>query len=191
MRYFMISALSGLLIPCLHVSAAGNSYGSTASTAIGDMIFSIVITACIYSLPIIIYRYAIARHPVSPRKARRITIIYGIIGFLIMAALLIAVMGTAPGGSIVLWSFINYAILSSGYEEKNNEAKMNVEPAVLHHRENESPLQETAAPDTTSQPEVHTQPGKIAYCRRCGFKLIEGSAFCSRCGNEIEKESEI
>lgn len=29
---------------------------------------------------------------------------------------------------------------------------------------------------------------KIQYCRRCGFKLIDGSEFCSNCGNKIESE---
>ena len=32
---------------------------------------------------------------------------------------------------------------------------------------------------------------KIQYCRRCGFKLIDGSEFCSNCGTKIEKESEV
>ncbi|HUM84357.1 MAG TPA: zinc ribbon domain-containing protein [Lachnospiraceae bacterium] len=31
---------------------------------------------------------------------------------------------------------------------------------------------------------------KIQYCRRCGFKLIDGSEFCSNCGNKIESEDE-
>ena len=31
----------------------------------------------------------------------------------------------------------------------------------------------------------------ISYCRRCGFKLVEGSEFCSNCGTKIEKESEV
>ena len=31
----------------------------------------------------------------------------------------------------------------------------------------------------------------IKFCRKCGFKLIEGSEFCSNCGTKIEKESEL
>ncbi len=32
---------------------------------------------------------------------------------------------------------------------------------------------------------------KIQFCRRCGFKLIDGSIFCSKCGNRIENEDEV
>lgn len=32
---------------------------------------------------------------------------------------------------------------------------------------------------------------RIQYCRRCGFKLLDDSAFCSNCGNEIEKEGAV
>ena len=28
---------------------------------------------------------------------------------------------------------------------------------------------------------------KVVYCRNCGFKLLEESLFCSRCGTKIEK----
>lgn len=34
-------------------------------------------------------------------------------------------------------------------------------------------------------------PRKIMYCQRCGSKRIEGSNFCSKCGNQFEKEIEI
>ena len=30
------------------------------------------------------------------------------------------------------------------------------------------------------------QNQKICYCRRCGFRLLEDSTFCSRCGTEIK-----
>lgn len=32
---------------------------------------------------------------------------------------------------------------------------------------------------------------RIQYCRRCGFKLINGSEFCSNCGNKIENENYV
>jgi hypothetical protein len=33
-----------------------------------------------------------------------------------------------------------------------------------------------------------TQNPQILFCRKCGFKLIDGSDFCSRCGTSIVKE---
>lgn len=44
---------------------------------------------------------------------------------------------------------------------------------------------------TVSQRLEEAYPRKIRYCRRCGNKLIEGSVFCSNCGNEIEKDGEM
>lgn len=57
----------------------------------------------------------------------------------------------------------------------------------------------TVADSTAIKPEVissssevnNVVPRKMMYCRRCGSKLIEGSEFCSSCGNKIEKETDI
>lgn len=60
------------------------------------------------------------------------------------------------------------------------------------------PSDEVAGQDSAGQNanddisnEEPTSPRRIMYCRRCGRKLIEGSEFCSKCGNQIEKEEEI
>lgn len=44
--------------------------------------------------------------------------------------------------------------------------------------------------ETDETPEVveQTEPPKIKFCRKCGFELLEGSAFCSKCGTPIAKE---
>lgn len=74
-----------------------------------NLILSLVITIVVYSLPIIIYRYGIKKQALPEKKAKKITIIYGIIAFFIMAILL----GGAPGGAIILWSFVNYKVLTT------------------------------------------------------------------------------
>ena len=65
---------------------------------------------------------------------------------------------------------------------------------------NEAIVDKTIVSDSTEiKPEGISSPSevnnvitrKIMYCRRCGSKLIEGSEFCSSCGNKIEKESDI
>lgn len=53
-------------------------------------------------------------------------------------------------------------------------------PAEFSNREQKEPVESQAA--------VCAATRKIMYCRRCGSKLIEGSEFCSNCGNQIEKE---
>ena len=63
----------------------------------------------------------------SQKKAKKITIIYAIVAFFVMAFL----KGAAPGSAIILWSFTNYRILISKskndiglkYEISNDEIK--------------------------------------------------------------------
>ena len=87
-----------------------------------DIIFSLLVTIAIYSLPIIIYRYAILKHPVDGKTAKKITIIYGIIAFLIMAVVLYVLNGNAaPGAAIILYSWINYLVLKGGSDKANNK----------------------------------------------------------------------
>ena len=50
--------------------------------------------------------------------------------------------------------------------------------------QSEQSLQDVFNEETVQAPETK----KIQYCRRCGFRLIEGSEFCSNCGNKIESE---
>lgn len=54
-----------------------------------SVVLSLILTVCIYSVPIIIYRYIIVKKAVEKLKAKRITIIYGIIAFFTMAFLTI------------------------------------------------------------------------------------------------------
>ena len=35
---------------------------------------------------------------------------------------------------------------------------------------------------------VSEEMPRIRFCRKCGFELIDGSEFCSRCGTAIKKE---
>lgn len=73
-----------------------------------NLILSLFITITVYSLPIIIYRYGIIKQALPKNRAKKITLIYGIIAFFVMAILL----GGAPGGAIILWSFVNYEVLT-------------------------------------------------------------------------------
>lgn len=50
---------------------------------------------------------------------------------------------------------------------------------------------EIANEQPTSSVEEMPIQKTISYCRRCGFKLVEGSEFCSNCGTKIGKESEV
>lgn len=39
--------------------------------------------------------------------------------------------------------------------------------------------------DNSSENTSPTKISRIRFCRRCGFELIDGSNYCSRCGTEI------
>ena len=91
----------------------GLSQGSFGSMS--NLFFGLLFTAAVYSLPIVIYRFAIAKHPVEKASAKRITIVYGIAAFVIMFGILFALNGSgAAGASIVFWSIVNYLVLTRG-----------------------------------------------------------------------------
>lgn len=79
-----------------------------------DVLISFILTVAFYSLPIIIYRYLIRKAPVENKKAKKITIIYAIAAYALVLALNIYMgTGEAPGSAIILWSYINYRMLTN------------------------------------------------------------------------------
>lgn len=162
-----------------------------------DLLFSLFITVTIYSVPIIIYRYAIIKMPVEKKRAKIITIVYGVIAFIVMSCLLFAINGSFAGVSIIFWSFVNYGVLTGGKAVQAKELNVKIPtvsseeilvaksvPADNFAYAAEGDQEETEAPRIPAE----TSPRKIMYCRRCGAKLIKGSKFCSNCGTLIEKD---
>lgn len=97
------------------------NYNTTSTTIVG-IILSLIITIAIYSLPIIIYRYGILKHAVDTSKAKKITIIYAIIAFIIM--IFVGSLLNAPKVTfipLVFWSYINYKMLTSGISAEESE----------------------------------------------------------------------
>ena len=157
------------------VYTPGNTYEFPWSWT--DFVISICVTICIYSLPIIIYRYMIVKKPVEEKKAKQITIIYGIIGFVIMSVLIFALNGSGvAGSSILLWSWVNYRILVSGTQPENQQVQ-------------ESPYVEEVIHRETGEKETKTQP-VIRFCYQCGNKLIPNSRFCDQCGTKVPERIE-
>lgn len=84
-----------------------------------DLIVSLIITIAVYSLPIIIYRYAILKHAVEKNRAKMITIIYAIVGFFAMNAITLSTSGkTITGGALLFWSYANYKMLTTSKDKK-------------------------------------------------------------------------
>lgn len=106
-------------------SSAYSTYDSGYRTTniAADIFLSVLITLGIIVFPIVIYRYAIKKNPVAPPKAKKITIVYGIVALVIFTIFaFVGVLEKVSVAPIFLWSYINYRILSSGYEEPSKMA---------------------------------------------------------------------
>ena len=101
-------------------TSTGTRYSDTGSNLMGrfspgNILLNLIATIVVYSLPIIIYRYAIRKEPMERKKAKRITIIYGICAFIVMSAATFVINGSGvAGGAIFLWSWVNYRVLTGG-----------------------------------------------------------------------------
>ena len=73
------------------------------------LILCFIITVAVYSLPIFIYRYVIRKRTLPEDKAKKATIIYAVISFIVM----IVFIGGTPGAAIILWSYVNYSVLTT------------------------------------------------------------------------------
>jgi len=146
-----------------HSATYSNTYSGTSSGTYsdtssdltrrfgpGNILISLIVTLAVYSLPIIIFRYAIRKGPVEKKKAKKITIIYGICAFIVMSAIVFVINGSgAAGGAILLWSWVNYRVLTSGKGK--------------------------AAPNRPHEKVCHncgaTVPAESKYCHKCGAQI--------------------
>ncbi len=180
----------------------------------GGILISLLITVLIYSVPIMVYRYGILKKPVERKKAKIITIVYAFIAFLVMAVILSARGMGAPGGAIVLWSYINYSMLTKGnnkdmsptfpniddsgtdstvsaedtFEKESAipvSSKVNLGAAKQNYDDDDS---SRITPQETSNEATqdHSHNRESAkYCHKCGSELIQGFSFCNKCGTKV------
>ena len=101
------------------------------------VLLSLILTIAIYSLPIFIYRYAILKEPLPQKKAKTVTIVYAVIAFIVMQLIKYAINGensSAPSsGAIVIWSFVNYKVLTGGESKKK-------EPTIIETKYYSTPI---------------------------------------------------
>lgn len=80
------------------------------------LIFSLLATIAVYTLPIVIYRFRVSKRPISPHQAKRIVWIYGACAFIFTLILGIINGDLYSGGAVLLWSGVNYFILCHGFK---------------------------------------------------------------------------
>lgn len=165
-----------------------------------NILLSLLLTIAIYSVPIVIYRYGIAKKPIEKAKAKRITIIYAVMAFIVMSVLIFVINGSgAAGGAILLWSWINFKVLTGGKVQQEEKAEASfVEPTahiVPEIQKSETPVHSdriliTSMPAPIEEPqpkETDESPDDIVFCYKCGTKLSKSNQYCHKCGTRIVK----
>lgn len=66
--------------------------------SIDSIFLNLCLTILIYTIPIVIYRYAIIKKPVDKKKAKIITIIWGIIAFIGVSVIMVLTRGSGTAG---------------------------------------------------------------------------------------------
>ena len=173
------------------------------------------ITFLVYSLPIIIYRYAINKAPVAKKLALKITVIYAICAGIVMAVILYNVNGrTTPGAALLLWSIVNYNVLKPHVTQitfdKNGKNVMyestDSAAATLESLESE-PVK--TVPVQSAEPErfaevVSGSAVKLAptsnnnskntkqrFCKYCGGPIDPETKRCTRCAKQYIRAPKI
>ena len=116
------------------------------------VLVDLLITVFIICVPIALYRIIIG-HPVTPKTAKIICIIYGIISYFVFYFL----AGTATIAPIILWSYVSYRVLISGKDRKEKETEK---------------IEERIMPKVEYCKSCGAQLDDIeVFCRKCGARI--------------------
>ncbi len=149
---------------------------------IGFIVLAVLLlTPAIYPLPIIIYRFAIRKKPLSKKKARIVALIYGLCFAVIPAFIAILTIGIfwLLAAVLVIMIAVNYAILKCG----KTEEKATPIDAVISAIEDPSIEKVYEVP---LQSDYSANSSRLQYCHMCGNKLSEDTSCCSKCGTRIK-----
>lgn len=150
------------------------------------LIVSLLITVLVYTVPVLIYRFGIRKGPLPRAKAKKFTVIYGILAFLVMSVLLFLLNGeVGTSSAILLWSMVNYKILTSDHRSdfpaQENRPIARQEPAA---REECRP----AYAENLSEWEVSPPSDPEVFCRECGGQLTEDDGSPTACETQAIRE---
>lgn len=177
------SLLESVKYPCVESPSLSDV---SSEFSVTNIILDLLITIAIYSVPIIIYRYSIIKHPVAKAKAKKITIIYGVIAFIVMSILIVAINGNgAAGGAILLWSWINYRILVNGKPLDTEEPE--VQPSIFLKEDSQTAMVASNLLEATPTSQDDPDESNVVFCYKCGTKLDKKNQFCHKCGTKIVK----
>ena len=184
------SLVSSANYPVVENTSSPDTFGEFSMI---NILLSLLITIAIYSVPIIIYRYGIVKKPVEKARAKKITIIYGIIAFIVMSALIFVINGSgAAGGAILLWSWVNYKVLTGGREpvvedtaEEKTQAVTSETSSSPYTVESERVIVVSSAPEAPPKSQKELFETDVVFCHKCGAKLNTNAQFCHKCGTKV------
>ena len=114
------------------------------------------------------------------------------VNFLVMV-LFVAVNGNSSSGApYLLWTWvfsmsgIKTLKIRGVLEETQNKNYKNDVSFVFAEVANTTISKDSMI--AAAEHPVSEEMPRIRFCRKCGFELIDGSEFCSRCGTAITKE---
>lgn len=138
------------------------------------MVLDLLLTALVYSGPILVFRFLILKKPVNVGYSLLVTIVYGITGYFLAKLL----FGTATLGVFVIWSIINFYILSRGDRKEPKKEIVN------------GPETKTAVTPVLNTSVKTHKVLSVQFCHKCGKQLGEGAIYCHHCGNCVRKDLE-
>ncbi len=174
---------------------------------IRSSIWAVLLTLIIYAAPVIIYRFTNIKCAVEPKKAIKITIFYGV-GAVVATSFLavFSFIGFTCVGVVVLWSFVNFFILSSGKKEAATMIIENREQPQEWYNQNTALPEQKPVEEIPEKTEPETDLLKLTesdngqndsmgtvppnFCENCGAKLRLGSKFCPKCGEKVEPNTQ-
>ncbi len=137
-----------------------------------------ILTILLYTVPILIYRYAVRKTPMPKPSARKITIFSSAVALIAVTAVCLSLQMVAPAIALLLCGYANYRILTGGKAKQGQSAA--VDSAGSHVNE--------PAPGQDEHPQPPATPDSNArYCTKCGTKISSDGFFCAACGVRIDK----
>lgn len=148
---------------------------------------SLVVTVIAYgAFPFIFARTR--KKVITKKKYKRLCYC---VNFLVMMVFIAIAGEPSSGGPYFLWTWV---FSSSGIKTLEKRWVLDGHHSFDYTKTSTYQANQVMGSDISLEPDVKTAPPvseekpPVRFCRKCGFELIEGSAFCSHCGTAVIKE---